>query len=128
MSVLVPQVTALGKDQLAIVRSYMGRVLTNILPFMPKDQIYQAIQPLIKNLMKDDNQEVRKGDILAAAKLIEVLGSESKPSIETNLKTSLEDPKWRVRLESVKVLVNLALKMKNPELFKKLEPLIIIYR
>jgi tRNA A-37 threonylcarbamoyl transferase component Bud32 len=53
---LVPQVLALGKDQLAIVRSYMGGVLTNILPFIPKDQIYQAIQPLIKDLMKDDNQ------------------------------------------------------------------------
>ncbi len=52
----------------------MGGVLTNILPFIAKDQIYQAIQPLIKDLMKDDNQEVRKGGILAAAKLVEVLG------------------------------------------------------
>jgi serine/threonine-protein phosphatase 2A regulatory subunit A len=127
VSVLVPQVIALGKDQLAIVRSYMGGVLTNILPFIAKDQIYQAIQPLIKDLMKDDNQEVRKGGILAAAKLVEVLGPESMPSIEANLKTSLEDPKWRVRLEAVKALINLALKMKNPELFKKLEPLITSY-
>ena len=74
VSVLVPQVIALGKDPLAIVRSYMGGALNNILPFIAKDQIYQAIQPLIKDLMKDDNQEVRKGGILAAAKLIEVLG------------------------------------------------------
>jgi hypothetical protein len=120
VSVLVPQVIALGKDQLAIVRSYMGGVLTNILPFIAKDQIYQAIQPLIKDLMKDDNQEVRKGGILAAAKLVEVLGPESMPSIEANLKTALDDLKWRVRLEAVKALINLALKMKNPELFKKL--------
>ena len=85
----MPQVIALGKDPLAIVRSYMGHVLTNILPFIAKDQIYQAIQPLIKDLMKDDNQEVRKGGIVAAAKLIEVLGPESMGSIEANLKQSL---------------------------------------
>jgi HEAT repeat protein len=36
------------------------------------------------------------------------------PSIEANLKTALEDPKWRVRLEAVKALINLALKMKHP--------------
>lgn len=48
-------------------------------------------------------------------------------SIESNLKASLEDPKWRVRLESVKALINLALKVKNPELFKKIEPLITTY-
>ena len=49
-------------------------------------------------------------------------------SIELNLKQALEDPKWRVRLEAVKALINLSLKMKNPELFKnKLEPFITYY-
>ena len=43
MNVLVPQVIALGKDQLAIVRSYVGGAIQNILPFIAKDQIYQAI-------------------------------------------------------------------------------------
>lgn len=128
VNVLVPQVIALGKDQLAIVRSYVGGAITNILPFIAKDQIYQAIQPLIKDLMKDDNQEVRKGGIHAAAKLIEVLGPEMMNSIEINLKQALEDPKWRVRLEAIKALINLSLKMKNPELFKqKLEPMITYY-
>jgi serine/threonine-protein phosphatase 2A regulatory subunit A len=48
VSVLVPQVVSLGKDPLAIVRSYVGGVLTNILPFIAKDQVYQAVLPLIK--------------------------------------------------------------------------------
>lgn len=113
---------------MAIVRSYVGGAITNILPFIAKDQIYQAIQPLIKDLMKDDNQEVRKGGIHAAAKLIEVLGPEMMNSIEINLKQALEDPKWRVRLEAIKALINLSLKIKNPELFKqKLEPMITYY-
>lgn len=32
-----------------------------MLQSISKDQSYQIIQPLIKDLMKDDNQEVRKG-------------------------------------------------------------------
>lgn len=52
----MPQVVSLGKDPLAIVRSYVGGVITNILPSIAKDQAYQAIQPLIKDLLKDDMQ------------------------------------------------------------------------
>lgn len=55
---------------MAIVRSYVGAVVTNILPYVAKDQVYQIVQPLIKDLLKDDIQEVRKGGIHAATKLI----------------------------------------------------------
>lgn len=68
MSALLPHVVALGKDQLASVRckffiksAYVGVILKNMLQAISKDQCYQMIQPLIKDLMKDDNQEVRKG-------------------------------------------------------------------
>jgi len=56
MSALLPHVVALGKDQLSIVRSYVGSILKNMLQAISKDQCYQAILPLIKDLMKDDNQ------------------------------------------------------------------------
>lgn len=69
MSALLPHVVALGKDQAAIVRcnfliknlAYVGGILKNMLQSISKDQCYQIIQPLIKDLIKDDNQEVRKG-------------------------------------------------------------------
>jgi serine/threonine-protein phosphatase 2A regulatory subunit A len=78
--------------------------------------------------MKDDMQEVRKGGVHAMAKLIEVLGPETMPSIEANIKACLEDPKWRVRLETIKDLINVAIKLKNPDFFKsKLEPMICTY-
>jgi hypothetical protein len=51
-----------------------------------KDQAYQNVQPLIKELMKDDNQEVRKGGIDAATKFIEVLGAETINSLYPSLK------------------------------------------
>jgi hypothetical protein len=41
--------------------AYVGGILKNMLQSISKDQCYQMIQPLIKDLMKDDNQEVRKG-------------------------------------------------------------------
>jgi len=63
MSALLPHVVALGKDQLSIVRcklffysAYVGSILKNMLQAISKDQCYQAILPLIKDLMKDDNQ------------------------------------------------------------------------
>ena len=41
-----------------------------MIKYVPKDQAYQNIQPLIKSLMEDESQEVRKGGILAATKFI----------------------------------------------------------
>lgn len=95
---LLPQVTALGKDHLAIIRSNVGAVIKNMVQSVSKDQAYQNIQPLIKELMRDDSQEVRKGGIEGAVKFIEVLGPETVNSLYPSLKSCSEDPKWRVRL------------------------------
>ena len=75
ISYLLPQVTALGKDPLSIVRASVGGIIKGMVQSISKDQAYQNVQPLIKDLMKDDSQEVRKGGIEAATKFIEVLGA-----------------------------------------------------
>lgn len=111
MSTLVQQVVALGKDPLSIVRCHSGNVLSTMIKYVPKDQVYQTIQPLIKDLMKDDSQEVRKGGILAAAKFIESMGADSIPSIHPSLKQCLEDKKWRVRLELLRNMADLSFKI-----------------
>jgi hypothetical protein len=36
--------------------AYVGGILKNMLAAISKDQSYQSVQPLIKDLMKDDNQ------------------------------------------------------------------------
>ena len=66
---------------------------------------------------------------------MEVLGPETFASLSLSLKTISEDPKWRVRLELVKSLAELAIQVqvifcitKNPELFTKyIEPLYVFY-
>ncbi len=78
--------------------------------------------------MKDEQQEVRKGGIIAAVKFIEVMGVETINSLYANLKTASEDPKWRVRLELIKNIAELGYKMENSEVFlKHFEPLYTIY-
>lgn len=95
---LVLQVIALGKDSLSIVRANTCHVIKSMIPSLSKDQAYQNIQPLIKELMKDDHQEVRKGGIDAASKFVEVLGPDSILQLYPSFKACSEDNKWRVRL------------------------------
>lgn len=76
----------------------VGGIIKNMIQAISKDQAYQNVQPLIKELMKDDNQEVRKGGIEAAVKFIEVLGAQTVSSLYPSLKTCSQDSKWRVRL------------------------------
>lgn len=76
-----------------------------------KDHAYQNVLPLIKDLMKDDNQDVRKGGIEAAVKFIEQMGADTVSSLYPSLKTASEDPKWRVRLDLMKNLTDLAVRV-----------------
>ena len=93
-----------------------------------KDQAYQNIQPLVKDLMKDDQQEVRKGGIMAAVKFLEVMGIETIGSLNANLKTASEDHKWRVRRELIRHIADLSIRVNNSEAFTKhFEPLFVIY-
>ena len=75
-----------------------------------KDLAYQNILPLIKDLMKDDVQEVRKGSVEAGVKFIEIMGPDTFSSLQASLKSSSDDTKWRVRLELMKSIADLAVK------------------
>lgn len=97
----------------------VGGILKNMMQAISKDQAYQNVQPLIKELMKDDNQEVRKGGIEAATKFIEVLGADTVASLYPSLKACSEDAKWRVRLELMRNVLELAVKLPNGDLFTK---------
>ena len=48
----------------------VGGIIRNMIGSISKDQAYQNVLPLIKDLIKDDNQDVRKGGIEAAVKFI----------------------------------------------------------
>lgn len=83
---------------------------------VPKDLAYQKLLPLIGDMMKDDNQEVRQGyypincrAIRAVCKFGEAIGTEVINTISPYLKSASEDPKWRVRSEAIDATASLAL-------------------
>jgi len=99
-----------------------------MIPSISKDQAYQNVQPLIKELMKDEQQEVRKGGIEAAAKFVEVLGPETFSALNQSFKACSEDPKWRVRLVLLENLTNLGIALQNYDLYlKHIEPFHLNY-
>lgn len=61
LSILMPLIMTLGKDSSSIVRSNVTSVLCNVVSLVPRDQAYQKLLPLISDMMKDDNQDVRQG-------------------------------------------------------------------
>ena len=79
--------------------------------FVEKDEAYQRIQPLLKDLLKDENQEVRKGGLFGSAKFIETMGVDSINAFLPSFKKCVEDPKWRVRLELLKNISDLAVNL-----------------
>lgn len=97
LTILMPLIMTLGKDSSSIVRSNVTSVLCNVVSLVPKDQAYQKLLPLISDMMKDDNQDVRQGAIRAISKFGESVGHDILNSILPLLKVAAEDPKWRVR-------------------------------
>lgn len=97
LNLLFPLILTLGKDVYPNVRTQITFVVGNIIASVAKDIVYQKFLPLILELSKDDNQEVRQGAINAAARCGETLGAEAINSVVPILKSGTEDLKWRVR-------------------------------
>ena len=81
LNLLFPIMLTLGKDVYPNIRTQIASVLGNIIGAVAKDIVYQKFLPLIVELSKDDNQEVRREAINAAARCGEALGAEAINSI-----------------------------------------------
>jgi len=95
---------------------------------LSKDQATQKLLPLLTEMFSDDNKEVREGVTRAATKFIEAVGAESITNFLPHFKKTIEDSKWRVRIEAYDAFVELARHFHNPDLFQKtIEPLYMNY-
>lgn len=112
LSLLVPIILTLGKDVYPNVRTQITNVIGNIIASVPKDLVYQKLLPLVVELSKDDNQDVRQGSLQAAARCGEILGLEVVNSILPILKAGTEDVKWRVRYEAINAITSLCISLK----------------
>lgn len=112
LNLLFPLILTLGKDVYPNVRTQITSVVGNMIASVAKDIVYQKFLPLILELSRDDNQEVRQGAINAAAKCGENLGVEAINSIVPILKSGTEDLKWRVRYEAISSIAALSVALK----------------
>lgn len=87
LTLLIPIILALGKDIYPNIRTQITNVIGNIIGSVPKDLVYQKLLPLIVELSKDDNQDVRQGALQATTKCAQHLGLDIVNSILPILKS-----------------------------------------
>lgn len=61
-------------------------------------------------MLSDEHKDVRENANKAAAKFCEAVGADVLNQLLVHFKKSIEDPKWRVRLEAYQAMVTIALK------------------
>ncbi len=91
---------------------------------LPKETIVQKLLPHIIELFEDESKEVRQGATKAIAKYAEIAGIEVLKTAIPLYKKTIEDPKWRVRIETYDALASIAKICKNNDAFlNNIEPM-----
>ncbi|EGR33470.1 phosphorylase phosphatase, putative [Ichthyophthirius multifiliis] len=143
LGIIVPHLQYLAKDFVPQVRSGVTNVISIIVGILPKELTSTKLLSYIIDLFDDECKEVRQGATKAAAKFAECLGPDSLKTLIPFFKKSVEDTKWRVRIEAYEGLANIAKyfhvfiyifhffyiqKKKNNDIFlNSIEPLFMTY-
>ncbi|KAL4433336.1 hypothetical protein ABPG74_017440 [Tetrahymena malaccensis] len=126
--IIVPHLQYLAKDSVPQVRAGVTEVIQIMCTLLPKDVTNLKLLPHIVDLFEDENKEVRQGVTRAACKFVEVIGQDSLKNLIPHFKKSIEDPKWRVRIEAYDAIAHLSKVFHNPDLFQStLEPMFMNY-
>lgn len=88
----------------------------------------QKILPIINDLLKDDNSEVRLNSIQNLHKIIEILHMDMiTPAIIAILTNLLKDSQWRVRMATIEFIGHASIKFKKECYHKHFEALFMGY-
>ncbi|EGR34046.1 protein phosphatase 2 regulatory subunit A, alpha isoform, putative [Ichthyophthirius multifiliis] len=115
--IIIPHLQYLAKDSVFQVRAGVTEVVYLMINILPKDTIVQKLLPLIIELFDDESKEVRQGATKAVSKYVEVIGVDALKTAIPLFKKTIEDNKWRVRVETYDALANIAKSIKNQEVF-----------
>ncbi len=78
-------------------------------PIIGKDYSNQKVFPILTDLIKDENPEVRLNVVIGIFKLAQVIGSEVlTPAFLTILSNMTKDAQWRVRMAVIELIGDLA--------------------
>ncbi|CAK59059.1 unnamed protein product (macronuclear) [Paramecium tetraurelia] len=128
LNLIIPLLQLLAKDAFAQVKQMACLVIGQIATILPRDNSQSKLQSYLIELMSDDNQDVRKNAAQSVGVFAAALGSDSLGQFIPHLKKCMEDPKWRVRKEIIQTVIQLALTIKNSEVFiKQLEPVYVMF-
>ena len=112
ISTLIPHIQSLSKDQFAGVRAATMDVLHSLLTLMPKDpNVVKFQQPLV-DLLNDESYDVRVAALKPTAKYIIATGGDTIGVFLPALKNLSIDMKWRVRIEVLNCVIDIATSMK----------------
>ena len=125
---ILPALTKTFADSSPIFKAGVALALCEMAPLVGKDYTLQKILPIINDLLKDDNSEVRLNSIQNLYKIIDILQMDMlTPAIMTILTSLLKDTQWRVRMATVEFIGHASVKFKKECYQKHFETLFIGY-
>jgi len=116
---LIPTIQNLARDTVPIVRAGTAEVLSGIVGLMPKETSAQKLLPNLIELFNDENQEVRQGAARAACMFAEAIGPEILLNLNGPIGQLIKDQKWRVRVEALITVSDLAEYFHDVGIFQK---------
>ncbi|CAD8096364.1 unnamed protein product [Paramecium sonneborni] len=128
LTLIIPLLQLLAKDAFAQVKQNACLVIGQIATILPRENSQNKLQSYLIELMSDDNQDVRKNAAQSVGVFAAAIGPDAIGQFIPHLKKGMEDPKWRVRKEIMQTVIQLALTIKNTDVFlKQLEPVYVMF-
>lgn len=100
-------------------KSGVASAICEMAPMVGKDYTQQKIQPILMDLIKDENADVRMNVVSGLVKVASVIGAEVlNPQFLTTLSNMTKDAQWRVRMGVFELIGDLS-KMYGKDVFMK---------
>lgn len=112
IATLIPHIQSLMKDQFYGVRAATMDVLNSLLTLMPKDPYVGKFQQPLVELLNDESYDVRVAALKPTSKYIVISNGETIGVFLPALKNLSMDMKWRVRIEVLNCVIEIATSMK----------------
>ncbi|CAD8195625.1 unnamed protein product [Paramecium pentaurelia] len=128
LNLIVPNLQILSEDSFSQVKQNVCEVIGLIANLLPKEYCQNKLQKCLFDLMSDENTEVRRNAIKCVGIFVMAIGFEQLNQFIPYLKKSMNDPKWRVRKETIQTIIQLALQIKQLDTFtQQLEEVFLFF-
>ncbi|CAD8111812.1 unnamed protein product [Paramecium sonneborni] len=125
---IIGNIQQLTEDPIAQVKQNICEVIGQVANLLPKQQSQNQLRKCLFQLMSDENWEVRRNAIKAMGVFAIAIEFEELNKLIPHLKRCMNDPKWRVRKETIQTIIQLALQLKQLDIFiEHLEEVFVLF-